>query len=432
MGDQVLMTNLTLLLTVVLSLMTFVLPRKHALLPYVIGACWVPADQTVMVGELNFQVLRILVVIGILRLWMKGEIVAIRWNRFDKLFLAWALVGAVIYVLQWRTMGAILFKCGQLLNSLGLYWVFRQHVRSWGDLKVACAGAAVCAIAMVPFVALEWATGANPFGALGRVTTYLREGNFRCQATFPHAIMMGLFWATLVPLFVGFSRQGYKIMFWLAVAASVFMILGCNSSTPLLTLLVIAVLLMGYRWRQYAGMGAWVFLGMVTGLHMVMKAPVWHLLSRVSMVSGSTGWHRYYLVDMAIAHFSEWMLLGTRDTAHWGHGLVDVTNQYILEGVRGGFVTLALFVALLVIGGRAFARLAVRSTDKNESYLAWSGFACLIGHCVSFLGTSYFGQIILVWYLPLAMAGFCYSKAYAKGEVPVRRVVVKAPVVHSC
>jgi len=135
---------------------------------------------------------------------------------------------------------------------------------------------------------------------------------------------------------------------------------------------------------------------------------------------------------MAIAHFSEGMLLGTRDTAHWGHGVVDVTNQYILEGVRGGFVTLALFVALLVIGGRAFARLAVRSTDKNESYLAWSGFACLIGHCVSFLGTSYFGQIILVWYLPLAMAGFCYSKAYAKGEVPVRRVVVKAPVVHSC
>jgi len=120
MEQQATITTLPLFITVVLSVMTLGLPRKYILLPYVIGACWVPAAQPVIVGELNFQVLRILVVIGILRLWMKGEIVAIRWNRFDKLFLAWALVGAVIYVLQWRTMGAILFKCGQLLNSLGL------------------------------------------------------------------------------------------------------------------------------------------------------------------------------------------------------------------------------------------------------------------------------------------------------------------------
>ena len=92
MEQQVTITELTLFITMVLCVVTLAVPRKYILIPYVIGACWIPADQTVMVGELNFQVLRILIVVGILRLWLRGEIVAVRWNRFDRLILAWALV----------------------------------------------------------------------------------------------------------------------------------------------------------------------------------------------------------------------------------------------------------------------------------------------------------------------------------------------------
>ncbi|MBP8912895.1 MAG: hypothetical protein KBI32_15450, partial [Phycisphaerae bacterium] len=148
MGEQVLITDLTLFLTAVLSVVTFALPRKYILVPYVVGACWIPADQTVMVGELNFQVLRILIVVGLLRLWTRGEIVTVRWNKFDKLFLALTIVGSIIYVIQWRSMGAVLYKCGQMLNSLGLYWIFRQSIRSWEDGRIASLAAAICAVAM--------------------------------------------------------------------------------------------------------------------------------------------------------------------------------------------------------------------------------------------------------------------------------------------
>lgn len=420
MEQQTTITGLTLFITVVLSIVTIGIPRKYFLLPYVIGACWVPADQTIMVGQLNFQVLRVLIVMGMLRLWLRGELVPVRWNRFDKMFLAFVLVGDIVYVLQWMSMTAFIYKCGQTLNALGLYWIFRQSIRSWGDLKIACVGVAVCSFSLAPFVALEWVTGSNPFDALGRVKTLFRDGNFRAQATFPHAIMMGLFWATLVPLFVGFSKQGHKVLFWLAVAASAFMICGSNSSTPILTLVLVAGVLAAYRWRHYAGTAAWGALVMVFVLHIGMKAPVWHLLARVGVVSGSTGWHRYYLIDMAVRYFTEWMVLGTRDTAHWGHGLVDVTNQYILEGVRGGLITLVLFCAILIMAGRAFVRLSLHPRDKGESYLAWCGFACLVGHCASFFGVSYFGQIVLVWYLLLAIAGLCYGRAYEKVQVPVK------------
>ncbi len=427
MEQQATITGLSLFITVVLSCVMLAVPRKYILVPFVIGACWVPADQTVMLGELNFQVLRILVVVGILRLWVRGEIISIRWNRFDKLILAWALVGSVFYVLQWLTMWALINRCGRMLEWLGLYWVFRQSIRSWTDIRFAYVAFAVCAIAMAPFVAAEWASGANPFASLGRVTTALREGNFRCQATFPHAIMMGLFWATLVPLFVGFARQGHKMLFWTAVAASAFMIVRTNSSTPILTLVVAFALLLVYRWRHCTRTVVWGMVAMLVALDIVMKAPVWHLIARVSVVSGSTGWHRYALIDAAIRHFGEWMLFGTHSTGHWGWGLQDITNQFILEGVRGGVVTLALFCVILFIGARAALRLSLHQGKKDEPYLAWCIFVTIIAHCVSFIGVAYFGQITMIWYLLLASIGFFYSQADKAHRPVARTVAVMSP-----
>ena len=427
MNSSTTITGPTLLITIVLAIMTFVIPRRYILLPYVIGACFAPADQTVMVGELNFQVLRILVVVGMLRLALRGEIIAIRWNRFDKLILAWFVVGSMVYVAQWMSLGAIINRCGRFVEWLCLYWMFRQSVRSWEDLRFAYVALAFCALAMLPFVVLEYVRGVNPFAVLGRVVTAFREENYRCQATFPHAIMMGLFWATLVPLFVGFAKQQvhYRWVLWAAVGASSLMIWMTASSTPVLTEMAVVVLLLAFPLRHYAGTASWGVLALLIALHFTMKAPVWHLVSRVGVVSGSTGWHRFYLIDQSIRNFRHWMFLGARDTRSWGLGLEDVTNQYILEGVRGGFVTLILFCVILFVAARTALRLSLRSPDRSESYLAWGLFVTMIAHCVSFIGVSYFGQIDLIWYLLLAGVAFAYGQVH---EAPLRveRVVVVA------
>jgi hypothetical protein len=425
-------TAVTALITIVLVVMTFVVPRKYILLPYVLGACFAPADQTLMVGELNFQVLRILTVAGMLRLALRGEIIPIRWNHFDKLILAWFVVSSIVYTAQWMSFGAFINRCGRFVEWMCLYWVFRQTVRSWKDLRFAYLALAVCAIAMTPFVLIERTTGINPFVVLGRVETDLREGQFRCQATFPHSIMMGLYWATLVPLFVGFAqpKAHFRWLLWGGVAASTIMIMLTASSTPILTLVAVAVLLAAFRFRQHTGIAAWGVLAMLLALHIVMKAPVWHLVARVGVVSGSTGWHRYYLIDQAIRNFPHWMLLGIRDTGSWGMGLEDVTNQFILEGVRGGFVSLVLFCVVLFVGARAAVRLSVRSGDKRESYLAWGVFVTIIGHCLSFIGVSYFGQIAMIWYLLLASVAFVYGQVY-EAPKPAPRVAMAARPQHA-
>ena len=43
-----------------------------------------------------------------------------------------------------------------------------------------------------------------------------------------------------------------------------------------------------------------------------MKAPVWALIQRIDIVGGSSGWHRYELIDQCIKHFSDWWLMGVK------------------------------------------------------------------------------------------------------------------------
>jgi hypothetical protein len=222
--------------------------------------------------------------------------------------------------------------------------------------------------------------------------------------------MLGLFWATMVPLFIGFARQDkHKLLLWSAVAASIFIVAATASSTPVLTLLIVLVLLRGYKWRKYTASAGWGILVSLVVLHIVMKAPVWHLISRIGVVGGSTGWHRYILIDRAISHFGEWAFLGCRSTAHWGWGLTDITNQYILEGVRGGFVTLVLFLVMIYMALKTLLRLSLQNQEHKQQFLIWCLFVAILGHCIAFFGVSYFGQIMVLWYMTLAMVSFLYD-----------------------
>ena len=60
------------------------------------------------------------------------------------------------------------------------------------------------------------------------------------------------------------------------------------------------------------------------------------LMARVDVFGGSTGWHRAWLIDTAVKHFSEWWLLGIKNSGVWDPLLADVTNQYLVEGFDGG------------------------------------------------------------------------------------------------
>ena len=160
--------------------------------------------------------------------------------------------------------------------------------------------------------------------------------------------------------------------------------------------------LMRYQMREVR----WGIALTLTFLHMIKERPVWSLIARASAVGGGTGWHRYKLIDAFVQRFHEWWLVGTTSTAHWGWGLQDVTNQYVLEGVRGGLVALILFLAIIVLAFQGVGRVwRLCRHDPYRLALSWALGVSLFVHSMNFLGVSYFGQIHIAWYLVLGMIG---------------------------
>ncbi len=213
-------------------------------------------------------------------------------------------------------------------------------VQDVADLRSFAWIAAIIAIPVAVFFAIELSTQRNLFAVFGgvREITWIRDDRLRCQGAFSHPILAGVFWAAIGALTMGAALDCATSMARRHASrryVPCVLIVGATaSSTPVLGLAagVGFWLCWPIRWLVPYAFIATPFL--LVALHLVMEAPVWHLISRVSAVGGSTSWHRYHLINEAINHFPEWAILGTTSTAHWGEGLFDITNQFILEGVR--------------------------------------------------------------------------------------------------
>jgi hypothetical protein len=307
-------------------------------------------------------------------------------------------------------MAAVIYKCGVMFDCLGMYWLFRNTITCWNDVIQAIRYFAFFAIISAPLIVLEKIQERSFYEIFGPVGAQFHRGRFRCAGPFPHFIMMGLFWTNLLPIFYACKKAGQsKSFYYIAIAAALVCIAMSASSTPLISLMAIIVFWNIYTWRRYGIRIFWSIAGILTMLHMIMKAPVWHLIARVDVFSGSTGWHRYALIDQAINHFGEWVFLGCRNTEHWGEGLMDVTNQFILEGVEGGLITMVIFIILLAVAIRTMGSFSLSRIPAPYQWLAWGICISLIGHCVSFFGVSYFGQIKMLLYLTFAIAGLTYD-----------------------
>jgi len=161
----------------------------------------------------------------------------------------------------------------------------------------------------------------------------------------------------------------------------------------------------------------WVGLfALLTALHIVMKAPVWHLMSRLDFTGGSTGYHRYEVLDAFITHFSEWYLVGEPDPMSWGVWFMrDVTNMYVAQGLTGGLLTLLLFLLVVIFAfGNVGRALNLKSIARSlqRQWICWCVGVAIFVHAVTFFGVTYFGgQMMVILYLELSLTTCVYSFA---------------------
>jgi hypothetical protein len=401
---------LAIAVTLCMGIAFLVLPKKYAVIPMLLVMLSITNLQRVVFFGLDLTMIRIMVVFGWVRVILRGETTSWQRTGLDSAMILFIIANVIFYTLQRRTLSAFVTSMGGAFDMVGLYFLFRLLLSDVFQASVVLRILAWLAVPMAVFMLIEQFTGRNFFSMFGGVPefTLIRMGRLRSQASFQHPILAGTFGATLVPLLVGMSRMGIaqKRSAALGVFSAIIITVTSASSGPVFALLMGTLALLFWKVSIYMREVRLLLVLMIVGLQLVMKSPVYALIGRVPLVGGSTGFYRFLLINQFFSRFKDWWLMGVQSTAYWGEGLFDVTNQYIRVAVNGGLLTLILFLLVIATAFKEIGwslRVLNRHTQEAERFFMWGLGATLFSHIVSFLSVNYFDQIIVIWFMLLAM-----------------------------
>ncbi len=441
------MTPLGASLAVILAMLVVALSRRGAAFAMLASACFLTEGQPLDVLGFHFTAWRFVMLAGLLRVISRGELSRVRWNKVDRIFAAYTLVIAAICVVRLGTSKELIFQLGNLYNAC-CYLVFRSLLREEFEGLRLLPGIALMLIPLCALLLLESFTGKNLYSAFGGVyeISWVRSGHVRAEGPFRNPITAGAFGATLALLFATalFARLRPRLPLLLGSVLSVLIVMCARSSGPFLGMILGFVAFACWPLRRHVRAIRWALVGGLVALQLIMKAPVWFLLDRVSGLVGGGGYHRAFLIDQFVNHFDRWWLIGTQHTSDWFayrlpiYGTADLTNRFVADGVYGGLLGLGLSIWLVV---RCFGRVgtALRANagrHPTTERLAWGLGATLVGSVGILFSITYFDQMQLVWlYFLATLAGLQASpRAHPavpnRASKPVQPPVVPTPMVY--
>lgn len=410
---------------------TFMLPRRYAMWPMLVVACFISPAQRIVLAGVDFGFLRIAAMFVLARVMLRGETGQFRWIRLDTIMALWAAGHVILPIFRSGTL-EIVSKLGFSGDAIVMYFACRLLLQTMDDLRSLIVGIALVSIPTAVAFLIEMSTARNLFAVLGGVPeiTKERDGKLRCQGAFAHPLIAGCFWAALLPLLVAelWQKKPRRVLAVVGIVCALVIILATSSSTPISAVMIAIIGFAAFMMRRYMRLVRWSILGLVIVLHMVMIAPVWHLIARINIVGGNSSYHRFQLIDGAINYFHEWWLVGSSvGTEHWGWMTFDMCNYYIVQGLHGGLLLLAIFVWMMAESFRACGQ-AVKRWDADTGYrmMAWMAGVCMLVHITNFIGVSYFGQLPMVLFLNLAVAGCLVQAQSAPLPVQVVKKVHRA------
>ena len=417
------------MLIAIVLILTF--PRKKAITPFLLAVFTIPVGQVVVLGGLHFTVLRILILAGLARVatfrgLSRGGKFPGGFNAVDQVVVLWTISALTILSLQWMRMDALIHNLGDFLDALGGYLVVRFLIsdgeairRTFKVLAAICAIQGACMIN-------EQITHINVFGLLGGISSgvTLRDGKIRSEGVMG-CIGAGVFGGVLIPLFLWLWTEGKSRMAAGAgLAGATAMVITSHASTSWMALGGSFLGLAFWPLRKQMRFVRWGLALILVGLHLVMKAPVWALIARVDLTGSSSSDHRYHLVDGCIRHFGDWWLLGYKHYDLWGWGMWDTCNQFVDVALKGGLLTLVLYIAIFKrsFGAIGRARKKVKG-DRAQEWLLWCLGSVLFAHVVAQFGINDAAQMLIGVFSLLA----CISvAAFEARQATIRSV--EAPV----
>lgn len=402
---------LSLLLVVILGA-----PRRWALLGMFSGILYLTQGQQLTILGFNMYAIRFIELSGFARVMLRKEFSFSSLNNLDKAFIYLNIFTTLVFLI--RSPDGYAYQIGVTVDAFLAYFAFRGFIQDFAELREFCVGSILLLVPFTILVLIESFTRQNPFNIMGGVMygDWMREGRLRCQGSFRHPSLLGTLGACMLPLYVGMLltrfRQHYAI---LGIVLCLLIVWASNSGGPLNATAfgILGWLFWNLRMKMQLVRRALICFVVLLGL--MMKAPIWYLLARMSAVTGGDGWHRSYLMDVAFQNIGKWWLAGMPMTDTWDWfpygltttGAADITNVFVAYGLTAGLGSIVLFIYLLSISykciGKALEDIRTKfGTKSPNEYLLWALGVTLTVHIVNWLGITYFDQTSVLWLLQLA------------------------------
>jgi len=430
------MQSVTLTFALIVCILVISLRPKYALSAYITALLWYPSFLAVSIGTIDIVVGRFVVAALLLRCLCEDKIRSkFVWSRLDTLVtLSMVVYVGAYFISQTMTFGATIeSRGGYVMDTWCAYLAARFIVTDRTKLisVIKCISIALVPLAILGVV--ESVTGWQPFAPLWIYSPWFRGGRFlsegrfgfaRAVGPFSHAILFGGGFAMFLPL-VYYLRCEKKEWHTLAYILSGITMLGALSSMssgPWVMVIVVVFCLIMERHKKFVKPLFILLVVMCLFIGIASNRPFYHVIVSWANPLGGASWHRAKLIDLAIEHFNEWWLIGYGDQdPGWGPQLgmvrTDVTNEYILNGVRYGILGVIALCAVLAKTFRDLIFTYRKMRQPAMKSLCWAFGSLLFSITIAWMSVSFFGQLTTLVYCCLGMIG-SMTHSHFKWEMP--------------
>lgn len=422
------MQAITLTLAAIISCAVLLLPPARAFAVYIIALFFYPVYLVVQLGTLDISLVRIVVAVLLLRCLLNTNLKAkFKWCQLDTWVTLAALVHFIIALAAWKMPISKSFEnsSGNLMDTYFAYLAARFCLT---DYKAVVTSVKWIAISLVPLAILGVVESYTGWGPYQKLITYcpwqeateptlnIRSGFYRAGGPFSHSILFGAAFVMFLPLVYWLRHQGGKWRMGSYIITGVLVIgtLSSMSSGPVMMLVFVLFFLFLERHKTYVKpvlIFAVIFCFLVD---LISNRTFYHVLASYADPIGGSGWHRAKLIDLAIERFSEWWLVGYgMQDPGWGQSLgmtwTDITNHYLVTGVKYGMPGLIAFCAMLAVIVIMLIRLHKSTEQPLLKSWCWALGSALIALSISFNAFTLFGQSTTLFYCILGFVGSSYN-----------------------
>ena len=418
------MQAITLALAALASGLVLYLPPAQAFAVYMTTLLFYPVYLVVQVGSLDISAGRIVVTVLLLRCLLNPGIRAkFQWCSLDSWVTCFMLVILSIAVTAWKIPIAKTLEneAGRIVDSYFAYMTARLCLTDQNAMRTTIKWIAAALIPLAVLGAVESYTGWAPYYQLRRYcpwasittpTLNIRSGFYRAVGPFSHPILFGAAFVMFLPV-VYWLRHESRRWRLRSRAIIIMLIIGAMSSMssgPVMMLIFTVFFLWLERHKNYVKPLLVLLATMLVLAEIGSNRTIWHVVASYADPIGGSGWHRAKLLDVAIERFGEWWFVGyRRQDPGWGAAVgmtwTDITNHYLVVGVKYGILGIIMLVGVLIVSVKNLIRMHKAAAPKVSKSWHWSLGTILMALIISFNAFTLFGQANTLFYCLLGFIG---------------------------